>query len=135
MSKSEKEIKENITKSATTTSSKTDIENMKCPVCDNYLDIMNNNTGAKSCSKCGYTETTLPYIPYINNPDINEPSGLMGWICPKCGRSLSPYTNECPCSIKWDVTCNSSSTSTNDTVSDSLKQYIGYSRKDKLGYE
>lgn len=20
-----------------------------------------------------------------------------GWICPKCGRVLSPYTSECPC--------------------------------------
>ena len=28
-----------------------------------------------------------------------------GWICPKCGRTLSPNTAVCPCSDKWEVTC------------------------------
>lgn len=31
--------------------------------------------------------------------------GLMGWICPVCGRGLSPYTNSCPCTVKWEITC------------------------------
>ena len=30
---------------------------------------------------------------------------LHGWVCPKCGRTLSPYTTVCPCSDKWEVTC------------------------------
>ncbi len=38
-----------------------------------------------------------------------EPSyGMIGWICPVCGRGLSPYTYICPCkngNIKYDVTC------------------------------
>ena len=31
--------------------------------------------------------------------------GLMGWICPVCGRGLSPYTDSCPCVVNWEITC------------------------------
>jgi uncharacterized OB-fold protein len=24
-------------------------------------------------------------------------TSLQGWVCPKCGRVLSPFTSECPC--------------------------------------
>lgn len=35
-----------------------------------------------------------------------------------------------PCSVNWEITCDSNSTDVSG-----LSQYIGYSRKDKLGYE
>ena len=32
---------------------------------------------------------------------------MTGWICPVCGRGLSPFTAVCPCKNdnKWQVTC------------------------------
>lgn len=32
---------------------------------------------------------------------------ITGWICPVCGRGLSPYTSVCPCKgyPKMEVTC------------------------------
>ena len=37
----------------------------------------------------------------------NNPPKLIGWICPVCGRGLSPYTSVCPCKgwNNWEVTC------------------------------
>jgi len=33
--------------------------------------------------------------------------GMIGWICPICGRGLSPFTSYCPCKgwPKMEVTC------------------------------
>lgn len=38
---------------------------------------------------------------------INAPK-MMGWICPVCGRGLSPFTTVCPCKNDgkgWEITC------------------------------
>lgn len=32
----------------------------------------------------------------INTPKEEPKGGLMGWICPKCGRCYSPFTSMCP---------------------------------------
>ena len=34
---------------------------------------------------------------WIDNQPTIEPPQMAGWICPVCGRGLSPYTYVCPC--------------------------------------
>ena len=92
----------------------------KCPVCSNWL-FLDTETGEKRCTICGYVEVINTNLPktatndLVNRPE-NNPSGLMGWICPKCGRGLSPFTNYCPCSVNWEITFGTNLTNSN-TVS------------------
>lgn len=40
--------------------------------------------------------------------ETNDPPKMYGWVCPVCGRGLSPYTNVCPCKgwdKGWKITC------------------------------
>ena len=37
--------------------------------------------------------------------ETENPPKMYGWICPVCGRGLSPYTSICPCKDKWEITC------------------------------
>lgn len=42
------------------------------------------------------------------NPE-QKPSGLSGWICPKCGRPVSPFESTCQfCAGPMVPTCNES---------------------------
>lgn len=49
------------------------------------------------------------FVKYIEDLPSAEPEqgGLSGWICPVCGRGLSPFTSVCPCNNGkgWEITC------------------------------
>lgn len=49
--------------------------------------------------KC--VESQMSYSKTINPPK------MVGWICPVCGRGLSPFTTMYPCKgwKGWDITC------------------------------
>ena len=40
--------------------------------------------------------------------DPTRSTGLYGWICPKCGAVMSPFTSFCPNCTKqnWEITCS-----------------------------
>ena len=62
----------------------------------------------------GYTADNLLKIKNIEQTEESKSetygmSKMYGWICPVCGRGLSPFTSICPCrnfeSKPWEVTC------------------------------
>lgn len=136
-------------------------ENKTCPICKKALKKQLD--GSFKCDSCGYAEK-LVANEYTNeeirkilaeqdkqvfadyNKTDNAP-GLYGWICPKCGAVMSPYESFCPNCTKrnWEITCDTSATNLVNTRQQSnineatkpfdVSNYIGYSRKDKLGYE
>lgn len=62
-------------------------------------------TTGNTCPKCN-----MPYTsggcgcPLFRH---EKPAGLQGWVCPVCGRGLSPFTQFCPCKgyPEMKVTC------------------------------
>ena len=123
-------------------------ENKTCPICKKALKKQLD--GSFTCDGCGYYEKLSTYIPEtdlqikkilserktaaISTDNDYQVGGLYGWICPKCGAVMSPFTSFCPnCTQRnWEVTC---ATGTNSTKSNfDVNQFIG-GRKDKLGYE
>ena len=57
----------------------------------------------------GYNDGIDLAISVLSTLPSAEPShnGLIGWVCPVCGRGLSPYTTVCPCQNQkgWEITC------------------------------
>lgn len=53
----------------------------------------------------------------MNTSGYMQFKGQYGWVCPVCGRVLSPWTPECPCkgNPQWTTSTGTSITSTTST--------------------
>jgi protein-arginine kinase activator protein McsA len=57
------------------------------------VDIIDTNINDKISNIKGLSED----INIVNTPKKEDKGGgLMGWVCPKCGRCYSPFTSMCP---------------------------------------
>lgn len=72
-----------------------------------------------NCVKCGRYFETSKQTDYcsecerskIVTSDMPLPQGFgkqEGWICPVCGRGLSPWTSFCPCQSDFKITYGTS---------------------------
>ena len=74
------------------------------------------------CNKCGRpffntginSDATLCECPITHPGKMENPlfpkeetpsKGMLGWICPVCGRGMSPFSDSCPCTIDYKITC------------------------------
>ena len=65
------------------------------------MSIMDGYQTEKYLESLMSTEKTNP------STETTNPPKMVGWICPVCGRGLSPFTTMCPCK-GWkgcDITC------------------------------
>ena len=76
---------------------------MRCNVCGK--EMKNTLGGNYYCENCGHAVNDLVNRP--SNCDIPMSPGFgkqEGWICPVCGRGVSPWMSFCPCKSNLKIT-------------------------------
>lgn len=67
-----------------------------CRNCGKYFSITKQSD---YCPDCEFAETEKAKS---KTTDIKN-SSMVGWVCPVCGRGLSPWTSCCPCKIDSEI--------------------------------
>ena len=62
------------------------------------------------------SNTTSTTLPNKSNKNKKEDKIIYGWICPVCGKGVSPYTSYCNCKINEYSISNSASNSAPDSA-------------------
>jgi len=70
----------------------------KCPLCASELDV----TGVCHNPDCLFNYKKI----------APHPSGLCGWVCPRCGKVHAPFMLECDCSPPTIISTGSGSGTT-----------------------
>ena len=75
--------------------------------CDNTPDTFSKLSYAEK-SRVDELDTAIATL--VNLPSAQPEQQIpqmRGWVCPVCGRGLSPYTSVCPCNNGkgWEITC------------------------------
>ena len=80
----------------------------------------------EECKTCAYNlDCDRVFCPKEIQIPESEPApagGLMGWICPVCGRGLSPYTSSCPCAINRKITYGTGTVNCQDAPTENFKE-------------
>lgn len=73
---------------------------------ESMSDLISRQAAINELRKCRFVVDGIEKIREL--PSVQpEKGGLSGWICPVCGRGLSPFTSVCPCNNGkgWEITC------------------------------
>lgn len=93
---------------------------MQCIRCGK--EMVNTTGGNYHCPSCNMAINDLVYRPSEWKPFPQDFGKQEGWICPVCGRGLSPWTSFCPCQgSEMKITYGTSTGGDYD-----IKEYLDY---------